>query len=170
MLFLRCSGTLCWYSKKSRIDQKIHTFRRRLEKVPYHKGSQFSVYSGEWNNSRRKKGGQSTSSCLSDSVESFWKGSGRGEASFRLHGSSKKLHLKPNGVLGKIESSARSSVELWRTKSFAIMTYFAIPGDCIDRVTAQDGERVLFERLATPRPARKVTLKRNWQGQQQQQQ
>ena len=47
-------------------------------------------------------------------------------------------------------------------QSFAIMTYFTVPGDCIDRVTAQDGDRVLFERLATPRPAPKVTLKRIW--------
>ena len=50
------------------------------------------------------------------------------------------------------------------------MTYFTIRGDCIDRMTAQNGDRVLFERLATPRPAPKVTLKRNWQSQQQQKQ
>ena len=49
------------------------------------------------------------------------------------------------------------------------MTYFTTPGDCIDRVTAQNGDRLLFERLATPRRAPKVTLKRNWQSQQQQQ-
>ena len=48
------------------------------------------------------------------------------------------------------------------------MTYATIPGDCIDRVTSQDGDRVLFERLETPRPAPKVTLKKNWHGQQQQ--
>ena len=29
------------------------------------------------------------------------------------------------------------------------MAYATIPGDCIDRVTAQNGDRVLFERLAT---------------------
>ena len=41
------------------------------KKYLYHRGSQwcFSVYSGEWNNSRRKRGGQSSSSCLSDSIE-----------------------------------------------------------------------------------------------------
>ena len=60
-------------------------------------------------------------------------------------------------------------LEFWQTKSFAIMTYVTIPGDCIDCMTAQNGDRVLFERLATPRPAPKVTLKRNWQSQQQQQ-
>ena len=31
------------------------------------------------------------------------------------------------------------------------MTYATIPGDCIDRVTSQDGDRVLFERLGTPK-------------------
>ena len=50
------------------------------------------------------------------------------------------------------------------------MTYTTIPGDCIDRVTAQNGERGLSERLETPRLAPKVTLNRNWQSQQQQQQ
>ena len=58
-------------------------------------------------------------------------------------------------------------LEFWQTKSFAIMTYATIP-DSIDRVTVQDGDRVIFERLETPRPALKVTLKKNWQSQQQQ--
>ena len=40
------------------------------------------------------------------------------------------------------------------------MAYATIPGDCIDRVTAQNGHKVIFERLATPKPAPKVTLKR----------
>ena len=48
------------------------------------------------------------------------------------------------------------------------MTYATILGDCIDRVTSQNGERVDFERLETPRPAPKVTLKKNWQCQRQQ--
>ena len=34
---------------------------------------------------------------------------------------------------------------------------------------SQNGDRVLFERLATPRPGPKVTLKINWLVQQQQQ-
>ena len=45
-----------------------------------------------------------------------------------------------------------------------------MPGDCIDRVTSQHGDRAIFERLATPRPAPKVTSKSNWRTQQQQQQ
>ena len=59
-------------------------------------------------------------------------------------------------------------MEFWQTKSFAIMTYAMIPGDCIDRVTSQDRDRVIFERRETPRLAPKVTLKKNWQSQQQQ--
>ena len=47
----------------------------------------FSVDSGEWRNSGRKRGGQSSLSCLSDSIGSFWKGPGTGEASFRSHSS-----------------------------------------------------------------------------------
>ena len=34
---------------------------------------------------------------------------------------------------------------------------------CIDRVTSQNGDRVLVERLATPRLPPKVTLKSYWQ-------
>ena len=45
------------------------------------------------------------------------------------------------------------------------MTHATIPGDCIDRVTSQNGDRVLCERLETPRPTPKVTLKQNWQSQ-----
>ena len=37
-------------------------------------------------------------------------------------------------------------------------------------MTSQIGDRVIFERLATPRPAPKVTLKSNWRTRQQQQQ
>ena len=45
-----------------------------------------------------------------------------------------------------------------------------MPRDCIDRVTSQSGDRVLFERLATPKPPPTVMLKTYLQIQQQQQQ
>ena len=60
-------------------------------------------------------------------------------------------------------------MQFWQTKSFAIITHATVPGDCIYRVISQNGDRVLFERLATPRPAPKVTLKSKWHTQQQQQ-
>ena len=68
----------------------------------------------------------------------------------------------------RLKEAQDQGLQLWQTKSFAIMTYVTIPGDCIDCVTAQNGDRVLFERLATTRRAPKVTLKRNWRSQQQQ--
>ena len=43
-----------------------------------------------------------------------------------------------------------------------------VPADCICRVISQIGDRMLFERHSTPRPAPKVTLKTNCQSQQQQ--
>ena len=79
------------------------------------------------------------------------------------------------GNLTKMQSSGYDNQKRrikdwnWQTKSFALMTCATIPGDPFDRVTSQNGDRVNFERLETPRPAPKVTLKRNWQIQQQQQ-
>ena len=69
----------------------------------------------------------------------------------------------------RLQEAQDQGLEFWQTKSFAIMTNFTIPGDCIDRAAAQNGDRVLFERLGSPKPAPKVTLKRNWQSQQPQQ-
>ena len=57
-----------------------------------------------------------------------------------------------------------------KQQSFAIITNATVSGDCTDRVISQHGDRVIFEWLATPRPAPKVTLKSNWRTQQQQQQ
>ena len=53
-------------------------------------------------------------------------------------------------------------------KPFAIITYATVTGDCNYRVISQNGDRVFFERLATPRPAPKITLKSSWRTQQQQ--
>ena len=115
MLFPSLSWTLWWCSNKSRIDE-IHTYCIRLEKyfLSQKEVVGFSVFSGEWNNSRRKRGGRSSSSCLSDSIESFLEGPWRGEASFRLHSSSKgsirnQMETQPRCcALGKIKRSARS--------------------------------------------------------------
>ena len=59
-------------------------------------------------------------------------------------------------------------VQFWQTKSLAIITHTTVPGDCTYGVISQNGDRVPFERLATPRPAPKVTLKSSWHTQQQQ--
>ena len=70
----------------------------------------------------------------------------------------------------KLSRAQDQGLRFWQTKSFANITNTTVPGNCIDRVTSQNGDRVLFERLTTPRPALKVTLKSHWQTQQQQQQ
>ena len=68
----------------------------------------------------------------------------------------------------KLSRAQDQGLQFWQTKSFATITHDTVPGDCIDRVTIQNGDRLLFERLAIPRPAPKVTLKSNWLVQQQQ--
>ena len=44
-------------------------------------------------------------------------------------------------------------LQFWQTKSFAIITHDIVPGDCSHRMISQNGDRVLFERLTTPRRA-----------------
>ena len=65
----------------------------------------------------------------------------------------------------RLSKAQDQGLEFLQTKSFATMTYATIPGDCIDCVTSQNGDRVLFERLETPRPTPEVTLRQNWQSQ-----
>ena len=75
----------------------------------------------------------------------------------------------PNAVYWvRLSQAQDQGLEFWQTKSFAIMTYATIPGDRIDKITSEEGIRVLFERLETPKPAPKVTLKMNWHSKQQQ--
>ena len=56
----------------------------------------------------------------------------------------------------RLSKAQDQGLEFWQTKSFAIMIYATIPGDCIDRVTSQNGERVIFKRLETPWPVPKI--------------
>ena len=61
-------------------------------------------------------------------------------------------------------------LRLWQTRSNAVIVYNSVPADCIDKMISRKGERTLFERLSTPRPAPKIVLESAWQSQQQQQQ
>ena len=45
----------------------------------------------------------------------------------------------------RLSKAQDQGLEFWQTMSLAIKTYAAIPGDCIDRVTYQNGDRVNFE-------------------------
>ena len=55
-------------------------------------------------------------------------------------------------------------MEFWQTKSFICNHDLRYD---TSSVTSQNGERVLFERLETPRPTPKVTLRKDWKSQQQ---
>ena len=67
----------------------------------------------------------------------------------------------------RLSKAQDQGLKFWQTRSFAIMTHAVIPGDCLDHVTSQNGDRVNFKRLETPRPPPEVTLKSCWQTQQQ---
>ena len=42
----------------------------------------------------------------------------------------------------KLSRAQDQGLRSWQTKSFAIRTYATVPGNCIDRVTSQNGDRV----------------------------
>ena len=69
----------------------------------------------------------------------------------------------------KLSRAQDQGLQLWQTKSHAIIVHDLVPAECIFKAISQNGDRILFERLSTPRPAPKVTLRFNWQSQQQQQ-
>ena len=69
----------------------------------------------------------------------------------------------------KFPRAQDQGLQFWPTKSFAIIVHSPVPAECIYRVICQNGDRILFGRLSTPRPAPKVALKSNWHSQQQQQ-
>ena len=58
-------------------------------------------------------------------------------------------------------------LRFWQTRSQAEIVHNSVPTDCIDKVIPQKGERTLFERLSTPRPAPKIVIKSAWQSQRQ---
>ena len=57
-----------------------------------------------------------------------------------------------------------------QTKSNATIVFDPAPVDCIERITNVKRDRILFERILTPRPVPKITLKSCWQASQQPQQ
>ena len=72
-----------------------------------------------------------------------------------------KVHYKPywkhnqDAVIlyKKLSSAQDQGLQFLQTKSFAIITHDTVPRDCIHREISKNGDRVSFERLATPRPA-----------------
>ena len=55
----------------------------------------------------------------------------------------------------KLSRAQDEGLRFLQTKSLAIITYTTVPGDCIERVTFQNGDRVIFERLTEVEKATK---------------
>ena len=100
----------------------------------------------------------------------FWKWPRGRRASWWFHSSTEStlcysLETWPRcSILDAIIKSAGSRIGIPANEVICNHDF----GDCTDRVTSQNGDRVNFETLETPRPAPKVTLKKNWKSQQQQ--
>ena len=58
-------------------------------------------------------------------------------------------------------------LQFGQTKSNAIIVHQSVPFRCIDRVVGDNRGRIIFQRILTPRPGRKVTLRDTWIPQQQ---
>ena len=70
----------------------------------------------------------------------------------------------------KLSRAQDQGLQLWQTKSHAIIVHSPVPAECIFGVISQNGDRTLFKRLSIPRFEPKVTLKSKCHSQQQQQQ
>ena len=119
-----------------------------------------------WHNFGRKVNDKARQSVLCTALDPFGKDPEEESRNFDYNVPQKQYyeaHRKRNqDAVFLIKDCSRAQdqgLRFWQTKSFAIITHTTGPGDCIDRVTSQNGNRVLFERLATPRPPPKVTLK-----------
>ena len=107
--------------------------------------------------------------CLLRTTWPFWWRFRRRRTSWWLH-SYNHSHWKRNQDAVywiKLSRAQDQGLQFWQTKSLAVIVNDPVPADCIYRVISQKGDRILFERLSTPRPAPKVTLKAHWHSQQQ---
>ena len=117
MLFTSDSGTLWWYSNRTKIDglcissswlEEIHLSQRTFMELPIHIGT--------WTDSGRKGERQRPSGSLSNTNESFWTQPGRGYRNQRFHSStestsSHSLEIYTEcGRLGTIIKSAGSTI------------------------------------------------------------
>ena len=91
------------------------------------------------------------------------------------HQNQEKFTITVSGKLvrtpsvGSIQPAHRTKdCKFWQTRSNAVIVFNSVPTDCIYKVISQKGERTLFQRLSTPRPAPKIVLKSARQPQQQQ--
>ena len=132
---------------------------------------EFSIHFGEWTASGRKREWQARQWVFCSALNPLGQDTEEEPRSFLLHCSSKTVlwnTLEQQSrccILDKFVKSAGSRITILADKIMCnhYLHYSA-------RETSQNADRGIFKRLATPRPAPKVTLKSNWQTQQQQQQ
>ena len=85
----------------------------------------------------------------------------------RVHYHSNWKHTQDAAYWFKLSRAQDQELRYWQTKSNATIVHNSVLADCIDKVISQRGDRTLFERLPTPRPAPRVTLWSSWHSQQQ---
>ena len=61
-------------------------------------------------------------------------------------------------------------LQLWQTRSYAMIVHDSVLADCIEKVECQRGDKITCEILSTPRTVPKIVLKSAWKLQQQQEQ
>ena len=88
----------------------------------------------------------------------------------KFHYCSKWRHDQDAVYWIKLKKAQDLGLQFWQTKSNAFIVHHPVPPECIFEVIARMDKNVFYERLSTPRPAPKVTLRSCWQVQQQQQQ
>ena len=154
-LFTSCSRTLWWYSNKSRIDE-LHVYSLQLDgaHLPQMTFVGFSVYSGEWKNSGRKREWPGPTISLLCSFESLRKGPGRRTSKFWSRCSSKTKQwdtVETQSTCTFISDFQEHRIKkcVWQTKSFAIITYTTVQGDCMARMISQNRDRVLLQSSPT---------------------
>ena len=134
----------------------------------------FSIHSGEWTNSGKKREWQSSTNSLFSSLNPCGidpdeeKPNEDHTVPQKVHHQTHWKHNQDAVYWIKLSMTQDQGLEFWHAKSFAIITNVTVPGNYTHRVISQNGDRVQFERLATPRQAPKNTLKSNWHTQQQQ--
>ena len=76
---------------------------------------------------------------------------------------SKKRKISQDAVYWvNMGRAQRKGLELFQTRSTAIILYITLPSICIERVMSWKTEENLYSRTKSPRPAPTMTLKNNW--------
>ena len=179
MLSASCSGTLWWYSNRTRHDGMEYTLTPHnwKEYILHGNSVEHSIQFGEWNNSRRKRELQSSTSSLFHTSESTPKRHQWRETSWwSITLFFRKYIIKHIGNAVKMRYIGQKTERRIKDCNFGKQNQAQSwpTSQCQEVALTEWNLRTefefLFERLATARPAPKVTLKSNWPAQQQPQQ